>query len=283
LMQALGFEHVREIAGPRALAYVRCELTDHWEQAGVLEPYRRDLEQRYAGGCLTTVRPTVLPDALYPDLWLTGVALEELEQLPVDRPWLLWVNFPGPHEPFDVPASWRGRHDPASIPAPSPRPSDALHRFGVDTVLGRKLRRWPEGLPEDAVADLRADYADHLALLDAQVARLMGALCERADAPRTAISACSDHGELLGDWGLLLKGCFLKGASRSLFVHCPPGGRPRWRRSLGICPRAYSLTALLQAASVAVSQPGEGSFGSRMRTSSWPVAIDFADERQWRG
>lgn len=40
------------------------------------------------------VRPSVLPDALYPDLWLTRVALEELARLTQDNPWLLWVNLP---------------------------------------------------------------------------------------------------------------------------------------------------------------------------------------------
>lgn len=78
----------------RALAVVECELTDRWREAGVLEAYRRALETRYRDGCVHTVRPSVLPDALYPDLWLTGVALEELARLPQDKPWLLWVNFP---------------------------------------------------------------------------------------------------------------------------------------------------------------------------------------------
>ena len=120
LMRELGFEHVREIAGPRALAEVSCELTDRWQEADVMEAYRADLLDRYQDGCAHTVRPTVLPDVLYPDLWLTGVALEELARMPQDQPWLLWVNFPGPHEPFDVPASWRGHH--GAIPAPQPRP-----------------------------------------------------------------------------------------------------------------------------------------------------------------
>ena len=25
-----------------------------------------------------------------------------------DSPWLLWVSFVGPHEPFDTPFPWRG-------------------------------------------------------------------------------------------------------------------------------------------------------------------------------
>ena len=279
LLRQLGFDHVREIAGPRALAEVRCELTDRWAEAGLLETYRADLAERYAGGCVHSVRPTVLPDALYPDLWLTGVALEELARLPADQPWLLWVNYPGPHEPFDVPASWRGRHRPDQIPLAEPRPADALERYGPDTALGRKLRRWPEGIPAEALAALRADYADHLALLDAQLAQLQDALAQRPDAASTAITACSDHGELLGDWGLLLKGCFLEGAMRSLFVHRPPGGRAPWRRLRQIGSRPLGLTEALWTAAAAVRAPAQGSFGAGLRQLPPQVVVEFAAER----
>ena len=283
LMQQLGFDRVREIAGPRALAVVECELTDRWREAGVLEAYRRDLEDRYRDGCMHTVRPSMLPDALYPDLWLTGVALEELERLPQDQPWLLWVNFPGPHEPFDVPQSWRGRFRQGPIPEPpEPRPDDAreLERLAPPgSELARKLARWPEGLPAEAVEVLRADYADHLALLDAQLGELLAALAQRPDAAQTAVSACSDNGELLGDWGLLLKGCFLEGAMRSLFVHRAPQPRATWRRLRSPGQRAYGLTELLWSAAACVRDPQGGSFGARIRRLPRDVVVEFAAER----
>lgn len=283
LMQQLGFDRVREIAGPRALAVVECELTDRWREAGVLQAYRRDLEDRYRDGCMHTVRPSVLPDALYPDLWLTGAALEELERLPQDQPWLLWVNFPGPHEPFDVPASWRGRFPKRPIPPPELRPTDPaeLERLAPPgSELARKLARWPEGLPAEAMQALRADYADHLALLDAQLGELLAALAQRPDAAHTAVSACSDHGELLGDWGLLLKGCFLEGAMRSLFVHRAPQPRAPWRRLRSPGQRAYGLTELLWSAAACVRDPRGGSFGARIRRLPRDVVVEFAAERR---
>ena len=282
LLRQLGFNRIRELAGPRALTAVECELTDRWREAGVLDAYRRDLDDRYRDGCLHSVRPSVLPDALYPDLWITGVALEELERLPQDRPWLLWVNFPGPHEPFDVPASWRDRFPKGPIPEPEPRPADdgELERLAPPgSELARKLARWPEGLPAEAVHALRADYADHLALLDAQVGALLAALAQRPDASHTAVSACSDHGELLGDWGLLLKGCFLEGAMRSLFIHRAPQPRAPWRRWRSAGQRAYGLTELLWCAAACVRDPQGGSFGERIRSLPRDVVVEFAAER----
>ena len=280
LMKALGFDRVREIAGPRALAVVDCELTDLWRSEGVLEAYRYDLDARYDRGCVHSVWPSILPDDLYPDLWLTGIAVEELKHLPQDKPWLLWVSFPGPHEPFDMPASWRGHHE--IIPPPQARPSDPEQLAKLappGSVLASKLERWPDGIPHDALKALRSDYADHLHLLDSQIGQLIQALSLRRDFSNTAVTVCSDHGELLGDWGLLLKGCFLEGAIRSLFVHRPPNGRSRIRRCWQPTQRAHGLTPCLWDAAAAVSRPQQGSFGARLRRQAADVLVEFAGER----
>ena len=278
LLRALGFDHAREIAGQRAMQRMESELTDRWREAGVLEQYREDLQDRYASRRAHCVRPSVLPDALYPDLWLTGVATEELMSLSDERPWFLWVSFPGPHEPFDVPASWcRTR----SIPPPVPRPQDPeqLRRLAPpDSVLAGKLNRWPDGLPPEALEALRQDYANHLELLDQQVGELLKVLEQRGDAANTAVTVCSDHGELLGDWGLLLKGCFLEGAIRSLFLHRPGGGRTGLRRLWRADRRPYGLTESLWAAHHAVIRPEDGSFGHHLRQMRKEVTIAFADE-----
>src|SRR3954452_13218275 len=48
LVQAWGLDHVDEIAGPRAAARSRSNLTDRWTEAGVYEAYKTDLRDRYA-------------------------------------------------------------------------------------------------------------------------------------------------------------------------------------------------------------------------------------------
>ena len=279
LMESLGFDRVREIAGPRALAVVDCELTDLWRSEGVLDAYRRDLHSRYDQGIVHSVWPSALPDHLYPDLWLTEVAIQELKRLPQDKPWLLWVSYPGPHEPFDVPVSWRGNH--GLIPPPEERPSDPelLGQLAAPgSELARKLDRWPDGIPAEALQSLRSDYADHLHLLDSQIGELIKALSFRSDLPNTAVTVCSDHGELLGDWGLLLKGCFLEGAIRSLCSY-PPDGRRGIRRWWQPAKRAYGLTPCLWDVAAAVSRPHQGSFGARLRRQPGDVLVEFADER----
>jgi len=279
LLQSLGFDKAREIAGPRAMQRMGCELTDLWREAGVLDAYRRDLRERYAQRRRHCVRPSVLPEHLYPDVWLAQVARDELLALPEDQPWLLWVSFPGPHEPFDVPVAWSRQR---WIPDPEPRPKDPslLDQLApAGGVLAGKLKQWPDGVPAEALSALRQDYANHLELLDQQIGDLLSALQQRPDSKETAITVCSDHGELLGDWGLLLKGCFLEGAIRSLFIHQPPSGRHGLRRFWRCDSRPYGLTESLWAAKDAVAYPSQGSFGKHLRQMPAEVTVAFANEK----
>ena len=36
--------------------------------------------------------------------------------MPEDKPWLLWVSFVGPHEPFDTPDPWTGSSRGLDLP-----------------------------------------------------------------------------------------------------------------------------------------------------------------------
>ena len=236
LLKALGFDHAQEVAGPRALRRMACGLTRAWQEAGWLERQRDDLEKRYEKGLdpqAWAVRPSVLPLALYPDVWIAERALERLKALPANQPWLLWVSFVGPHEPFDTPAPWAGSHSPESLPQAWPPPR-WLDQLPDTSELARLGKRWQGKLNAEAVQACRADYADHLRLLDDQLARLLDALANREDGRNTAVLATADHGELLGDGGALYKGAFLEGAVRVPWIYRPPGGCPprRWCRPL---------------------------------------------------
>ena len=165
-------------------------------------------------------------------------------------------------------------------PDPEPRPVILMYcvLWRQRGVSWTKLKRWPSGLDEKSVSELRQDYANHLELLDAQVERLISALNVRSDCSSTAITVCSDHGELLGDWGLLLKGCFLEGAVRSLFFHRPSGGRHGLRRLWRSDQRAYGLTESLWAAKESICEPNNGSFGHHLRSMPQGVTVAYRDE-----
>ncbi len=260
LLSALGFAESLEIAGPRALAEVNCALTDAWvaHNPALRDCYRADLQERYGSGAPWRVRPSVLPTPLYPDRWVADQACAWLSQRgPSPQPWVLWVSFPGPHEPWDTPAPWAGLHAQRGLPSAAPRPTWLAHQ-PHHSECWQRLQQWQPGPDPEAIAALRTDYADHLSLLDQQLGRLLAHLPEPE---RTAITVVSDHGELLGDAGLLYKSCFLEGAVRSLALHRPRGGSAPWARSM---PSPVGLSWFLAAAAEEVAT------GRRLNRQSHP-------------
>ena len=269
LLKELGFCEAKEIAGPRVLAELSCELTDVWEeyQPGLQARYRDDLQERYHGGNVWRVRPSMLPTHLYPDCWVGEQACDWLRrQGKSEQPWLLWVSFPGPHEPWDTPYPWAGRHNNISLPSPTPRPS-WISRQSIDSECRRRELQWSNFPNNDEIASLRTDYADHLSLLDDQLKKLLHCLPEPH---RTAITIVSDHGELLGDAGFLYKSCFLEGAIRSLAIHYRPDKLFRPIRSL----KTVGLSWFLDAASQDVGEL----CAFNIRSSPRYVFSEFGDE-----
>ena len=120
-----------------------------------------------------TVRPSLLPNPLYPDIWIAERGLEALQSMPSDQPWLLWISFVGPHEPFDTPTPWRGFHPASHLPPATPRP-DWIKALPDSCELKRCAQSWSGLLSPQQIKACRADYADHLHLLDDQLGLLCG-------------------------------------------------------------------------------------------------------------
>ncbi len=182
-----------------------------------------------------------LADGMPTDQHQTTWAKERAERFietHVGRPWFLSVNLFDPHPPFDPPAEYMARYDPAEMSLPIFRESD-LERFerfkAVDQQSTKPVDpriQPPEGkavtIPEgrashDTPPDsydakrIKAAYYAMIELIDDMVGSLLYTL-QRTDQDRdTLVLFMSDHGEMLGDHGLLYKGCrFYEG-----LVHVP--------------------------------------------------------------
>ena len=119
LLEKLGFEYSDEIAGPRALQKIECSIVSDWKNEGFYEKQIDDLRKRYAYGRSKPsweVRESILPNHLYPDIWIADRAIKMLDQMPLTKPWLLWISFVGPHEPFDTPRPWKGINKACNMP-----------------------------------------------------------------------------------------------------------------------------------------------------------------------
>ena len=215
LLHALGLDHVDEIAGPLASARCRSNLTDRWEEAGVLDDYRRDIEDRDRTK-LWVVRPTPLPFELYPDVYVGQQAVAYLREYDGDRPWFCWVSFGGPHEPWDAPEPYASAYDPDSMPAPLQFTDDPPER--PRGLLDERLAGGGIPFEPGDVPRMRANYAGKISLIDEQIGAVLGVVEQRGELDRTVVAFVSDHGEMNGDYNLIRKRNFLNGAARVPFI-----------------------------------------------------------------
>ena len=224
----MGFDHVELMLlghnwwlperPPRGLHYERWY---HRDGLGDLKDalYRTRLPPD-AGAAQT--HHSALPVAWHNSTWVADRTIEfiraQARQSRV-RPFCVWASFPDPHHPFDAPDPWSRMHDPAAIDLPVHRTRDLdrrpwWHRAYLEGTPQtdaemRRTRETYSRIPPQADAQLRAliaNYFGMIALIDHGVGRILAVLDELDLARDTLVVFTSDHGEWLGDHGLLLKG-----------------------------------------------------------------------------
>lgn len=142
-----------------------------------------------------------LDDDLGPDLDEAAVrtAVSLLEQgLP--QPFLLFLALFAPHPPFAVTEPWYSLHPREDMPAPLP-PGAGKPRF-MEAV---RQRSGLERLAPPDWAEVAATYLGMVARLDDQLGRVLAAVDRSGAGERTVTCFFSDHGEYLGDFGLVEK------------------------------------------------------------------------------
>jgi arylsulfatase A-like enzyme len=210
-----------------------------------------------------------VPAELHQSTWCAEMALRFVTDRR-DGPWLLSLNFFDPHAPFDAAPEALARVDADSLPLPLWRDSDG-ERWrdfeGVDQQQKRpqdpRVRRPPPPRPEardhdlvashvpeayDALA-VKANYYAMIEFIDTQLGRVLDALDATGQRDDTIVVFMSDHGELLGDHGLVLKGCrFFEGLVRVPLIVRWPGGFVRGLVSPALVELVDVAPTLLEAA-----------------------------------
>lgn len=129
------------------------------------------------------------------ELWIA-------EGAPTDRPWVLWVPLLYPHPPFTAAEPWFSLHDRADVPAPIPSSSAEGKSGFVDAY--REIYGWGD-LTDGDLAEIVATYYGMVSRTDDQLRRLIEAVDMVGQAEHTGWVYFTDHGEFLGDYGLVEK------------------------------------------------------------------------------
>ena len=164
--------------------------------------------------------PAETPPELHQTTWCTDRAIDFMNETR-DRPWLMSVNVFDPHAPFDPPQTHLDRYEPASLPGPLFRPGDLVAQAKLAGTDFQNPGRDPESFQ---IREIMAAYYAMIELIDDNIGRLLDALEESGQRENTIVIFMSDHGEMLGDHGLLLKGCrFYEGLVRVPLIISWPG------------------------------------------------------------
>ncbi len=152
--------------------------------------------------------------------WASDRAIEFIEQ-EHQQPWLLNINIYDPHPPFIPPEKYANLFDPAEMPGPHFKESDKAIQELLSQV---DFQPSTHSLEISELQKIQALYYAMIAQIDDQFARILEVLESTGQKENTVIIFTSDHGETLGDHGLLQKGCrFYEGLVRVPLIFSWPG------------------------------------------------------------
>tara|TARA_Y100001934_G_scaffold85814_1_gene106576 strand:+ start:259 stop:1683 length:1425 start_codon:yes stop_codon:yes gene_type:complete len=216
-----------------------------------------------------TKNPQGVPAELHQTTWCAEKTIEFMHQ---DRqgPWMACVNIYDPHPPFNPPQDYRDLFDPADMPGPLFRESDIEQQEKLARVDFQSVVRSPDALdirdplrPERGrSADgrvLQAAYCAMIKLIDDQVGRIIASLDASGQRDNTVVIFTSDHGEMLGDHGLIQKGCrFYEGLVRVPLIFSWPGHVAEGERSDALVELLDKTPTIMELAGVEPPQRMQG-------------------------
>ncbi|WP_199566914.1 sulfatase-like hydrolase/transferase [Streptomyces triticagri] len=129
-------------------------------------------------------------------------ALQWLEN-PPEQPWALFVPLIAPHCPFGIEDPWFSLHDRDVLPPPVPAADDSDREPAYMRAIRERF-----GITDTSPAmwrEITATYYGMISRMDDQLGRVMAAVDSRGLRDDTVTLFFADHGEYLGDYGLIEK------------------------------------------------------------------------------
>jgi arylsulfatase A-like enzyme len=188
------------------------------------------------------IHPAPFPDEAYSTTFVTERTIDFIEEAHGDgEPWLAWCSYPDPHHPLSPPEPWFSRHDAADIELP-PTFDDPGDNWPDHLTLFRGLepsRRGhgqyvrPFGPTPELTREAIATTYGMIEAIDHGVGQILSAIDRLEASDNTIVVFTSDHGDMMGDHGLLLKAVMhFQGCLRVPMVVNTPGGASQRSSSL---------------------------------------------------
>ncbi|QLH78453.1 sulfatase-like hydrolase/transferase [Halosimplex rubrum] len=231
-------------------SYLGPEAADHWVQYGhwgaqsetaeaamteadeEWEAWMADLSL-FNGGGGWTADPTPTPVETQCAHRCISRAREWIESLDDDQPFFTWLSLPEPHNPYQVPEPYFSLFPPEELPPVEVGPEGLdgkrfKWRWLREIGVARALREAPDAdYDEEVLPRLRSLYYGMCRTVDDQVRRFVEFLDEAGLREGTLLVFVSDHGDFVGQYGLMRKGVDLpEGTTRIPMIFDGPGVEP---------------------------------------------------------
>lgn len=153
-------------------------------------------------------------EELHSTTYVTEQTIEFIEQAKAEeKPWLAWCSFPDPHHPMTPPGKWFDMYQPQDMVLPDSRTdtlADAPQHLQLFAGIHPKdQRNWvaPCGYGSDELLQqaIAATYG-MISMIDDGVGKILQRLESLGIRDNTIVVFTSDHGDMMGDHSLFLKG-----------------------------------------------------------------------------
>lgn len=192
--------------------------------------------------------------------WAAERTIDFLNQQRGDQPFFCLMSVFDPHNPYeDYPLEMLDRIEEDRLPEPVTRPAAETWRpCGVRQEAQHSYLGPFEAFTREDLRAMRRGYFASLALLDLEVGRVLHALEANGLAENTIVVFVSDHGDMLGDHGLLVKGAFFYDPSVKvpLLIRWP--GQPAAGTRVPALVQPHDLAATLLTAAGAEPETVQG-------------------------
>lgn len=250
VLAAWGFDHRVEVNDPIGTGSQGCAYTDFAKANDFEDAHRKYINDWIAEMRSRNPTPWAQPPSPAPafkdiDSFIGQTAVAWLRTYEGKAPFYLQTQFTGPHDPYDGPQPFREKYRNLEIPigntAKLEKPTPVLHaRLQNQATIARatptQRRQW------------RINYFANISLIDYWIGELLRALQERGFADNTWIIFTSDHGEMLGDLGLMGKTVYFEPSIHiPLLIHSPQGTARRCDELIQQVDLTATLLAIGQA------------------------------------
>ncbi len=279
-----GFEHV-EIAADHAdrasgdyLLWAREQRRDFDKLVGpknALPDNRIDAPQAWR---------TAVPEELYSTNWIAERSQAWLaERAGEDAPFFLQMSFPDPHHPFTPPGKYWDMYDPADIDLPASfgkgqLPPIKAMQDALQNGTDPRDNQNPFAVTEDEARAIIALTYGMITMIDEAIGRVLKQLESLGLAEDTIVIFTSDHGDYMGDHGLMLKLLLhYQGIVRVPFIWHDPALPAGGQTDTGLASSIDIGPTILARAGI---QPYNGIQGRDLFSTKPPEAVIVEEDSQ---